>query len=218
MSDMFTIQAVARSDGGKGASRRLRREGLVPGIIYGGGKDPEMIAAAHNKLVQHLEHEAFYSSIIEVEVDGKKQRVVLKDLQRHPAKPFILHFDLLRVAATDRIKMNVPLHFIGEESAPGVKAGGTVSRAMVDLEIICEAQNLPEYIELDVSAMEVGDMLHLSDIKLPEDVEIVAMTHGDEHEHDELVVAMQAKAKEVAEEEAPEAEAETEEKPSSEEE
>ncbi len=218
MSDIFTIQAVVRNDGGKGASRRLRREGLVPGIIYGGGKNPEMIAAAHNKLAQHLEHEAFYSSIVEVEVDGKKQRVVLKDLQRHPAKPFVLHFDLLRVAATDRIKMNVPLHFIGEESAPGVKAGGTISRALVDLEIICEAQDLPEYIEVDVSAMEVGDMLHLSDIKLPEDVEIVAMTHGDEHEHDELVVAMQAKAKAVDEEETPEAEAETEEEPSSEEE
>ncbi|WP_456408216.1 50S ribosomal protein L25/general stress protein Ctc [Thiolapillus sp.] len=220
MSDIFTIQAVARNDGGKGASRRLRREGLVPGIIYGGGKDPEMIATAHNKLLQHLEHEAFYSSIVEVEVEGKKQRVVLKDLQRHPAKPFVIHFDLQRVAATDRIKMNVPLHFIGEEEAPGVKAGGTVSHALVDLEIICEAQNLPEYIEVDVSEMEVGDMLHLTDIKLPEGVEIVAMTHGDEHEHDELVVSMQAKVKvvEEEEEEAPAAETEAEAEPSSEEE
>ncbi len=205
MSDIFTIQAVVRNDGGKGASRRLRREGLVPGIIYGGGKAPEMIAAAHNKLLQHLEHEAFYSSIVEVEVDGKKQRVVLKDLQRHPAKPFILHLDLQRVAATDRIKMNVPLHFIGEDTAPGIKAGGTISHALVDLEIICEAQNLPEFIEVDVSGMEVGDTLHLTDIKLPEGVEIVAMTHGDEHEHDELVASMQAKAKEVEEEEPGEA-------------
>ncbi|WP_456414042.1 50S ribosomal protein L25/general stress protein Ctc [Thiolapillus sp.] len=216
MSDMFTIQAVARNDGGKGASRRLRREGLVPGIIYGGGKDPEMIATAHNKLLQHLEHEAFYSSIVEVEVSGKKQRVVLKDLQRHPAKPFILHFDLQRVAATDRIKMNVPLHFIGEEDAPGIKAGGTISHALVDLEIICEAQNLPEFIEVDVSGMEVGDMLHLTDIKLPQGVEIVALTHGNEHEHDELVVSMQAKTKAAEEEEAP-SEAAAEEAPASEE-
>lgn len=219
MSDTFTIQAVVRNDGGKGASRRLRREGLVPGIIYGGGKDPEMIAATHNKLLQHLEHEAFYSSIVEVEVDGNMQRVVLKDLQRHPAKPFVMHFDLQRVAATDRIKMHVPLHFIGEENAPGIKAGGIVSHALVDLEIICEAQNLPEYIEVDVSAMDVGDMLHLTDVNLPEGVEIVAMTHGDAHEHDELVVSMQAQAKVVDEEEAaPEADAETEENPSSEEE
>ena len=218
MSDIFTIQAVARNDGGKGASRRLRRQGLIPGIIYGGGKAPEMIAAVHNKLLQHLEHEAFYSSIVEVEVDGKQQRVVLKDLQRHPAKPFVLHLDLQRVAATDRIKMNVPLHFIGEDSAPGIKAGGTISRALVDLEIICEAQNLPEFIEVDVSDMEVGDMLHLTDIQLPEGVEIVAMTHGDEHEHDELVASMQAKAKEVEEEEEAPGEATAAEEPSPEEE
>jgi len=218
MSDIFTIQAVVRNDGGKGASRRLRREGLVPGIIYGGGKDPEMIATVHNKLLQLLEHEAFYSSIVEVEVDGNIQRVVLKDLQRHPAKPFIQHFDLQRVAATDRIKMNVPLHFVGEEDSPGVKSGGTVSHALVDLEIICEAQNLPEYIDVDISDLDVGDVLHLTDIKLPEGVEIVAMTHGDEHEHDELVVSMQAKVEAVEEEEEAPAEAAPEEAPSSEEE
>ncbi|HDK38348.1 MAG TPA: 50S ribosomal protein L25/general stress protein Ctc [Thiolapillus brandeum] len=215
MSHTFNIEAVVRNDGGKGASRRLRREGLVPGIIYGGGKDPEMIATAHNKLLQHLENEAFYSSIVNVEVDGNTQRVVLKDLQRHPAKPFIIHFDLQRVAATDRIKMHVPLHFIGEDEAPGIKAGGNVSHALVDLEIICEAQNLPEYIEVDVSGMEVGDMLHLTDLNLPEGVEILALTHGDEHEHDELVVAMQAKSK-AAEEEEISNEAESTEEPSSE--
>jgi len=201
MSDLITIQAVARSDKGKGASRRLRREGLVPGIIYGGGKDPEMIATRHNKLVQHLEHEAFYSSIVNVEMDGKVQRVILKDLQRHPAKPFVLHFDLLRVADTDRIKMNVPLHFIGEDVAPGVKThGGTVSHALVDLEVICEAQNLPEYIEVDISSLDIGDALHLSDLKLPEGVEIVALSHGDSHDHDELVVSVHAKISSAAEE------------------
>ena len=199
MSQLFNIQAVARSDGGKGASRRLRREGLVPGIIYGGGKDPEMVSTPHNKLLQHLEHEAFYSSIVNVEVEGIKQRVILKDLQRHPAKPFVIHFDLQRVADTDRIKMNVPLHFIGEENSPGVKSGGNISHALVDLEVICEAQNLPEFIEIDVSTLDVGDVLHLTDIKLPEGVEIVSMTHGDDH--DEMVVSVHAKVEETAEDE-----------------
>jgi large subunit ribosomal protein L25 len=207
MSQSFNIEAVARNDEGKGASRRLRREGLVPGIIYGGGKEPEMVSAAHNKLLQHLEHEAFYSSIVNVEVEGKTQRVILKDLQRHPAKPFILHFDLQRVADTDRIKMNVPLHFTGEEEAPGVKGGGTISHALVDLEIICEAQHLPEFIEIDVSGMDVGDMLHLTDINLPAGVEIVAMTHGDEHEHDELVASLHAKVEAAPEEDEGETEA-----------
>ncbi|WP_456373044.1 50S ribosomal protein L25/general stress protein Ctc [Thiolapillus sp.] len=219
MSDLFNIKAVARSDKGKGASRRLRREGLVPGVIYGGGKEPEMISTLHNKLLQLLEHEAFYSSIVNVELDGRKQRVILKDLQRHPAKPFVLHFDLQRVADTDRIRMNVPLHFVGEEQAPGVKqSGGTFSHALVDLEIICEAQNLPEYIEVDVSAMDVGDMLHLSDIKLPEGVEIVALGHGDSHDHDELVVTIHAKtaATEASSEE--ETAAEADEEPAGEEE
>ncbi len=215
MSEMFNIHAVARSDKGKGASRRLRRQGLVPGIIYGGGKDPEMIATLHNKLLQHLEHEAFYSSIVNVEVDGQVQRVVLKDLQRHPAKPFVLHFDLQRVADTDRIKMQVPLHFVGEEVAPGVKAGGAISHAMVDVEVICEARNLPEYIEVDVSGMEVGDMLHLSDLKLPEGVEVVALSHGDSHDHDELVVAIHSKG---AASSSGEEEAEAGEEPASEEE
>ncbi len=192
MSQTFTIPAVSRSDKGKGASRRLRRQGMVPGIVYGGGKDPEMIATPHNKLVQQLENEAFYSSILNLELDGQVQRVVLKDLQRHPAKPFILHFDLLRVADTDRIRMHVPLHFVGEENAPGVKAGGKIHHALVDVEVICEARHLPEYIEVDVSQMNVGDMIHLTDLKLPEGVEIAALTHGDEASHDEAVVSIQA--------------------------
>ncbi len=192
MSQQFTIPAVSRSDKGKGASRRLRRQGLVPGIVYGGGKDPQMIATPHNKLVQQLENEAFYSSILNLELDGAVQRVVLKDLQRHPAKPFILHFDLQRVADTDRIRMHVPLHFVGEEQAPGVKAGGKIHHALVDIEVVCEAKDLPEYIEVDVSGMNLGDMIHLTDLKLPEGVEIVALTHGDEAAHDEAVVSIQA--------------------------
>jgi large subunit ribosomal protein L25 len=201
MSVQFTIPAVSRSDKGKGASRRLRREGLVPGIVYGGGKDPQMIATPHNKLVQQLENEAFYSSILNLELDGNTERVVLKDLQRHPAKPFILHFDLQRVADTDRIRMTVPLHFVGEDKAPGVKAGGKVHHAMADIEVICAAKDLPEYIEVDISGLNIGDMIHLTDLQLPAGVEIVALTHGDEAAHDEAVVSLQADRRAQAEEE-----------------
>jgi len=206
MSQTFTITAVSRSDKGKGASRRLRRQGMVPGIVYGGGKDPEMIATPHNKLVQLLENEAFYSSILDLELDGQTQRVVLKDLQRHPAKPFVLHFDLQRVADTDRIRMHVPLHFVGEDQAPGVKAGGKIHHALVDIEVVCAAKDLPEYIEVDVSGMNIGDMIHLTDLKLPEGVEIVALTHGDEAAHDEAVVSIQADRRAQAAEEGGEGE------------
>jgi large subunit ribosomal protein L25 len=176
----------------------------VPGIIYGGDKSPEMIATRHNELQQHLEHEAFYSHILTVKVDGKPQRVVLKDLQRHPAKPFIQHLDLLRVAESDRIKMNVPLHFLNEDTAPGVKAGGKVSHTLTDVEIICEAGDLPEYIEVDLAGMELGDTLHLSDLQLPKGVEIPALTHGDEH--DTGVVAVHAPKGAAADEEESEGE------------
>lgn len=179
MQENFEIEAVSRSDQGKGASRRLRREGMVPGIIYGGGQDPEMFATQHNELIQHLDHEAFYSHILTVKLDGKVQKVVLKDLQRHPAKPFVTHMDLQRVADSDRIKMHVPLHFINESSAPGVKAGGQVSHAMPDVEVICAAKDLPEYIEVDMSAMEVGDIIHLSELTLPEGVSVVAQPNID---------------------------------------
>lgn len=180
MQKAFEIVAVSRSDEGKGASRRLRRQGLVPGIIYGGGKDPEMVATKQTELLHHLEHEAFYSHILKVKLDGGEQNVVLKDLQRHPAKPFVLHFDLLRVSGTDRIKMHVPLHFLGENTAPGVKAGGQVSHVMVDVEVVCKAKDLPEFIDVDVAEMQIGDVLHLSDIKLPAGVDIVALAQGPE--------------------------------------
>jgi len=176
MKDSFQIDATPRSDTGKGASRRLRREGLVPGIIYGGGQDPQMVSAVHNKLALALDNEAFYSHILKVDVNGQSDKVVLKDLQRHPSKPFIMHFDLLRVSDTDRIKMFVPFHFPGEDVAPGVKAGGMVSHHQPGTDIICQAKDLPEYIEIDISEMELGDTVHLSEVKLPEGVELVSLT------------------------------------------
>ena len=198
MQQNFQIEAVVRDTQGKGASRRLRHTGLVPGIIYGGDQAPQMIATAHNKLLQHLEKEAFYSSILTVKVGDTEQRVVLKDLQRHPAKPFVQHFDLLRVAATDRIKMHVPLHFINESTAPGVKAGGKANHALTDIEIVCAAQDLPEYIEVDMGEMQTGDSIHLSELNLPAGVDIPALA---QEGHDASVVAIHIPKAEVVEEE-----------------
>ena len=207
MQENFEIDAVSRSDQGKGASRRLRREGLVPGLIYGGGKDPQMFATKHNELIQHLDNEAFYSHILTVKVDGTTQKVVLKDLQRHPAKPFVTHVDLLRVAESDRIKMQVPLHFINEDTCVGVKAGGLVSHHMTDVEVICAARDLPEYIEVDIADVNLGEIVHLQDITPPEGVELGALTHGEVGEHEFPVVSVQSRGS-GDEEEAREEEAE----------
>ncbi len=172
MSTDFIVNVEPRADTGKGASRRLRRAGLVPGIIYGSKKEPSMITLKHNELILHLDNEAFYSHILELKVGNKSEKVILKDLQRHPAKPFILHVDFLRISANESIKVQVPLHFIGEEVAPGIKAGGIVSRNLTEIEVSCLPKNLPEFIEIDISALEMGSALHLSDIALPKGVEL----------------------------------------------
>ena len=193
MQENFEISAVSRSEQGKGASRRLRREGMVPGIIYGGGKDPEMFAVKHNELIQHLDNEAFYSHILAVNIGGSQQKVVLKDLQRHPSKPFVTHIDLLRVTDADRIKMHVPLHFLNEETCVGVKTGGQISHHMTDVEVICAAKDLPEFIEIDMANVEVGQIVHLQDIKMPEGVELVALSHGEVGEHEFPVVSIHSR-------------------------
>jgi large subunit ribosomal protein L25 len=193
MQENFEIAAVSRSEQGKGASRRLRRKGMVPGIIYGGGKAPEMFATKHNELIQHLEHEAFYSHILAVSIDGAKHKVVLKDLQRHPSKPFVTHIDLLRVSDADRIKMHVPLHFLNEDTSVGVKTGGQISHHMSDVEVICAAKDLPEFIEVDMAEVGVGQIVHLQDLKLPEGVELVALSHGEVGEHEFPVVSIQSR-------------------------
>ncbi len=190
MSVNFELDAVSRSDTGKGSSRRLRKTGMVPGIVYGAGKDPEMISVSHNILLQHLDQEAFYSHILSVNVDGKAQKVVLKDLHRHPAKPFIIHLDLLRVSDTDKLKMNIPFHFINESEAAGVKEGGIVSHNLTDIEVSCLPKDLPEFIEVDIAALEVGSAIHLSEITLPEGVEVPQLALGEDH--DLPVVAIHA--------------------------
>ena len=187
MQENFQIDAIAREAQGKGASRRLRRQGLVPGIIYGGDQTPQMFATLHNKLEQHLEHEAFYSHVLTVKIGDTTQKVILKDLQRHPAKPFVTHLELLRVKETDRIKLHVPLHFINEMTAPGIKAGGKASHALTDIEISCAVKDLPEYIEVDVGQMNAGDSLHLNDLALPAGVDIPALA---QEGHNDTVVTV----------------------------
>ena len=182
MSVDFNIVAESRKDVGKGASRRLRHAGKVPGIIYGSGEDSVPFTVMHNDLLHHLEYEAFYSHILTVTIDGKAQKAVLKDLQRHPAKPKILHVDFLRVSDKDVINMQVPVHFINENISVGVKAGGLVSHLLSTIEITCKAGDLPEYLQIDLAGLDVGSSLHLSDIDLPKGVQITALTHGADHD------------------------------------
>jgi len=205
MKENFEIVATTRDVQGKGSSRRLRHEGQVPGIIYGGDAEPTMFATNHNDLLLHLEHESFYTHVLTLKLDGKEETVVLKDLQRHPAKPFILHLDLLRVSKKDKIKMTVPFHFVNEETCHGIKMqGGAASHLMNDVEIICAAQDLPEYIEVDMANLEMDQTIHLSEVKLPKGVEIVALTHGEEH--DTGVVSIHKPKVQAVEEDAPAAE------------
>jgi len=195
----FALDAQIRTDEGKGASRRLRRNNLTPAIIYGGKEAPQSITLEHKELMKHLENEAFYSHIVSLNVEGKAQDVILKDLQRHPAKPIVMHADFLRVSSTEKFTTKVPLHFINEDIAPGVKlGGGIVSHIMTDLEISCLPRDLPEYIEVDLGELELGDSVHISDIKLPEGVESVALAHGTDHD---LSVANIIKPRGVAEDE-----------------
>ncbi len=193
----FEIEAVVRHDMGKGASRRLRREEKVPGVVYGGGKDAISVTFEHKKIAKSLEQEAFYSHILTLKTNGEAERVILKDVQRHPYKPRILHLDLQRVRADEKLHMHVPLHFIGAEKAPGVKdAGGVISHIMSDVEVSCLPDNLPEYIEVDVSEMQLNQLLHLSDLKLPQGVELVDLAHG----NDKAVVSIHIPRAEVVEE------------------
>jgi large subunit ribosomal protein L25 len=196
----FEINAQPRSDMGKGASRRLRHAGLVPAIIYGAHKDPEMITLVHNELLRHLEHEAFYSHILDLKVGDRSERVILKDLQRHPARPFVMHADFQRISESEKIRVRVPLHFVGGDQAPGVKiGGGMISHNLSDVEIDCLPKDLPEFIEVDISALNIGDSLHLSDLKLPEGVVVHVLHLGPEH--DLPVVAIHGKGAAEEEEE-----------------
>lgn len=183
MATSFELSAESRKDAGKGASRRLRRAGMVPAIIYGGGGEPQMLSLNHNELLRRLEDEAFYSHILTVNIDGKPVQAVLRDLHRHPARPVIMHADLQRVNPNEKLHLRVPLHFIGADVAPGVKTGGGLFiHEANEVDVSCLPKDLPEFIEVDVSGMNVGDHLHLSDLKLPAGVELTELARGEGHD------------------------------------
>jgi large subunit ribosomal protein L25 len=140
-----------------------------------------MLVLSHNEVLKHLSHEEVYSHILDVTVNGKTEKAILKAVQRHPAKPKILHLDFQRINLADRIKVHVPLHFINEQASAGVKKGGIANHILTDVEIICLPSALPDFLEINLAKLEIGESLHLSDIKTPSGVEIVALSHGDEH-------------------------------------
>jgi len=197
MDESYTLHAERRVDAGKGASRRLRRTGKVPGIVYGANSEPEMIEVSHNELIRRLDNEAFYSHILSIDIDGKIESAVLKDLQRHPSKPFVMHLDLQRVRAGEKLRMQVPLHFINEDTAVGVKLGGVISHTINEVEVSCFPQDLPEYIDVDVGSLDIGDSLRLSDLRLPDGVELSSILSAG---GDEQVVSVSAPRTEAAEE------------------
>ena len=184
MSTNFTINAKSREDTGKGASRRLRRlTGEVPAIIYGGKKDAEKISILHKDITKALENDAVYSSIISLSIDGKAEDTIIKDIQRHPAKQIILHMDFLRVSKTTKLQTRVPLNFINEDICVGVKlGGGLIAHTMTDIEVSCLPKDLPESIDVDMTEVDVGQIVHLSDLTLPDGVESVSLSQGADYD------------------------------------
>lgn len=195
----FEIQCEARDARGRSENRRLRRLGKVPAVIYGGGKDASAVTLDHNLLERHMKHPAFYTSILTVKVDSETHSVVVKDVQRHPARPEVTHLDFQRIVEDEEINLHVPIHFIGEEVAKGVKEqGGVMEHLATDLEISCLPKHLPEFIDVDVSHLEMNQILHMSDLKLPEGVKLVAL----EHDQDLPVVTVSQPRREEVEPEA----------------
>ena len=182
MTVEFALNAEVRSDLGKGASRRLRRNvSMVPAVIYGGDKAPQSISLLAKELAKLLENEAAYSHVLTLNVAGSNESVLIKALQRHPAKGFVLHADFVRVIAGQKLTAHVPLHFLNQETSVGVKQqGGEVSHTLAEVEVSCLPKDLPEFIEVDMAKVELGQIVHLADLKLPKGVELVALAHGND--------------------------------------
>jgi large subunit ribosomal protein L25 len=199
--NQFELTAELRNDVGKGASRRLRRSGKVPGVVYGGGNDAVAVTFNHDELLHQLDQEAFYSHILTLKLDKNKEKVVLKDLQRHPFKLQLLHIDLQRISEKEKLTMRVPIHFINEEKCIGVKqSGGVISHVITELEISCLPKDLPEYIEVDLENVDVGDTIHLGDLVFPEGVESYTLQHGGDPSASVVSVNIPREIEEVEEE------------------
>lgn len=184
MQENFEIEAVSRSDQGKGASRRLRRAGSVPAIVYGGGKlEPVSIQLAHKDVYLASQNEWFYSSILDLNLGGDVQKVLLRDMQRHPFKAQILHLDFLRINENEEIRVRVPLHFLNQDTSPAGKAASVIiMHEVTEVEVACLPKDLPEYIEVDLADLKVDDIIHLSQLKLPAGVQIPELKLGKEHD------------------------------------
>ncbi|WP_243039411.1 50S ribosomal protein L25/general stress protein Ctc [Dyella sedimenti] len=205
MAMIHEIKAQSRKDEGKGASRRLRHAGFVPAIVYGAGQAPQSIQIEHNTILLAAKHEWFFSSVLDLSIDGKVQKVLVRDWQKHPYKLQMLHMDFQRVDENAALRVNVPLHFLNQEKSPAGKTSGVViSHNLTEVEISCLPKDLPEFIELDLADLKPGDIIHLSQLKLPKGVEIVALHLG--ADHDTAVVTANTVKEEA--EEAPAAEGE----------
>jgi len=188
MENLFEVQAELRTDMGKGASRRLRHAGQVPAIMYGAEQEAVSLTLDHNKFIRHLQEEAFYAHILTLVIDGKESKVVLKDLQRHPASDLkIMHADFLRIDPKHAMTMIIPLHFVGDDVAAGVKDGGKLTHLMSDVEISCLPKDLPEFIEVDTTTLALDDSIHLSELVLPKGVTLTALAHSQDEELEEGV-------------------------------
>ena len=197
MATEHKLTASSRKDEGKGASRRLRHAGMIPAIVYGGESKPQNIQLEHEKTWVASQHEWFYASILDLDIDGKPQQVLLRDMQRHPFKQQIMHLDFQRISENEALRAKVPLHFLNQETSPAGKAADVVVlHELNDVEVSCLPKDLPEFIEIDLSNLAVGDIIHLSELKLPAGVEIPELKLGKEHDV-AVVIAKHAKEEEV---------------------
>ena len=183
MAQIHEIKAESRKDEGKGASRRLRRAEFVPAVVYGAGQPPESIQIFHNTILLAAKHEWFFSSVLDLNIDGKVQKVLVRDWQKHPFKQQMLHMDFLRINENEAVRINVPLHFLNQEKSPAGKTSGVViSHNLTEVEVSCLPKDLPEFIELDLAALKPGEIIHLSQLALPKGVEIPALHLGADHD------------------------------------
>ena len=177
------IKAQSRKDEGKGASRRLRHAGFVPAVVYGAGQDPQSIQIEHNTILLASKHEWFFSSILDLSVDGKMQKVLVRDWQKHPFKQLMMHMDFLRINENEAVRINVPLHFLNKEASPAGKTSGVViSHNLTEVEVSCLPKDLPEFIDVDLIDLKPGDIVHLSELKLPANISLPALQLGEAHD------------------------------------